>query len=364
MAQRRRPIFSSLLLVAGLSLWTLAPYGGCSCSNPMGASAPNSSLRIYGGAQAGKVPATLVDDFEDGFTSRALIGHWQNVYINGILNQVWYNGNSPAYRVDLWGGGTYTQADSFGSQYFSILAAPGGGPDTSSSCLQFGSPSSMYGRTSPQLSCAPTTCGAIYPFVEHGMFLSPQNAAGDANVEFSPSGQSVPGVDNVANGGMAGHGLMITYNVLSNQLTVKLKLLYLSNYTNTAPCTNSDAFAFHYKVVPATGGIWSVNYKIPFSAFSLKPNFANPNYTSPSGAKIGINLIYGAGATIATLADPAARVDGNGNPINTLRISAIEFDASAPTTGPPPTLLMGCSTQQNNFPLKPYDFQIDNVEFY
>ncbi len=36
---RDSKIFSLAFIIVGLSLWTLAPYGGCSCNNPMG---PNS----------------------------------------------------------------------------------------------------------------------------------------------------------------------------------------------------------------------------------------------------------------------------------------------------------------------------------
>jgi hypothetical protein len=351
MAMRGRRFLSRLALVAGLGLWTLAPYGGCSCSNPMGSSAPAQTQKIYGGLEAGKVPANLVDDFNDGGASSSPTGHWQNVYVNGTLVQVWYNGNDPAYRVDLWGGGTYTQADSFGTQYFSELASSGS--NNSGTCLQFGSPSTMIGRTFPPVSCSATVCGAVYPFVEHGMFLSPLGAAGDANVEFNAASQSVPGVDN---GTMTGHGLQLTYNTHTNTLEAKLKLLYLSNYTNTAPCTNSDAYAFHYFVLPDTGGAWST-YQIPFNKFSLKPNFPRGTYTA-NGQPIGTNLIWGSSANAGTLADPAARVDGNGDPIGTLRISAIEFDATE--TGGTGT----CSTTVNNFTQLPYDFDIDNVEFY
>lgn len=367
MAQPGRSILSHLGILVGLSLWTLGPYGGCSCSNPMGASSPGATNQIYGGAEAGEAGPNLVDDFNDGASSNSPTGHWQNVFVGGLLKQVWYNGNDPSYRINFWGGGTYTQADSFGSVYFSKLGVGAGDPlflNTPNAGLQFGCPTCGYGRTVPPIVCGPTNdCGAEYPFVQHGMYLSPQGAAGDAGVEFNLVGGAEVPTSGLSTASLSGsHGLQLDVYAVTNALQVKLKLLYLVNYTNSVPCTYTDTYQFHEITValPNPNG-WNIGYRIPFGSFKLP--VSNGKTASIGGTPIpsteGVARVYGTGTGAGTLANAAAWVDGNGNPTGTLRISAIEFDpAAAGGTG-------SCSTTNNIFETSlPYDFLIDNVEFY
>ncbi len=340
-------------LVAGLAAWTLGPYGGCSCRNPLNGGGVTGAVRLYGGAEAGKVPANLVDDFNDGVNAASPTGRWQSVYVNGTLTQVWYNGTNPAYRINFWGGGTYTQADSFGSVYMSSLVSPGqpnlpGVPTLSGSGeLQYGCPSCQYGRSFP----GGTGCGQCYPFVQHGIFLSPDGAAGDQSVEFNGALRS-PGADNSA---LGSHGLEFYLNVVSNSLLVKLIPLYLFNYSGAYPC-NSDAYQYYQATVSAPAGGGTVT--IPFTSFTLA---AHGNYTDASGP-IGTNLFWGTnngGKLNATnaMGQYTAMRDGNGNfdsPTD-LRLMAVEFD---------PNLDSGGSCPNGQKPVAPYQFEIDNLEFY
>ncbi|MGH7441071.1 MAG: hypothetical protein ACREKE_00200, partial [bacterium] len=345
-----------LALVAGLGLWTLAPYGGCSCENPMGGNAGSGANQIYGGLEAGKVPINLVDDFNDGSSAASPTGHWQNEYTNGILTQVWFNGSDPALRINFWGGGTYSQADAFGSQYYSQLDKPGqpnitGAPTLGTTAsLQYGCPTCPYGRTSVYVPSGGSSCGQEYPFVEHGLYLSPQNSGGDACVEFTgacpgPTCLATAQGDNTT---LGSHGLEFFlapgYN---NVLMVKLIPLYLYNYSNANPC-NSDGYAYYQYAIP---GSTSGDIHIPFTAFVLA---SHGNATS-GGQPIGTNLMWGAlngGKLNATTADGlnyTAMVDGNGNETNSLRFMAIQFD---------PNANIGSLLQEQ------YEFSIDNVEFY
>src|ERR1035437_12954 len=82
---------SLVILVAGLSAWTLAPYGGCSCNNPLG---PASGPPLTPTPTHGPVVA----DFHD-----AVVGNDPSSYINH-----WQGTSAPA--VDTLGSSNMTQA--------------------------------------------------------------------------------------------------------------------------------------------------------------------------------------------------------------------------------------------------------------
>jgi hypothetical protein len=85
--------FASLLtLTVGLALWTLAPYGGCSCYNPLDSTA--------GGPTPTAVPP-----------NSPLITNWETP------------GPSNNYLSNQWGGTAVTSVDAFGSTLLPGLAA-------------------------------------------------------------------------------------------------------------------------------------------------------------------------------------------------------------------------------------------------
>jgi hypothetical protein len=372
MAIRSHRWVSCLLLTVGLGFWTLAPYGGCSCHNPLGNSSAPQTTQVYGGTKALSLDHTLnpngtggvmvVDDFEDGATSSSATGHWQNEYINGQLKQVWFNGNNPKYRVNLWGGATYTQNDAFGtSSYASSLIAG----YQSVGALEYG-PGWLGRATIPSVCSGITSCGQIYPFVQHGLYLSPQGAAGDACVV--AQNQQATATGSAANwkSWAANHGLEFYFqnSVPAQALQVRLELLWLYQYTYapSTPCNNADTFSYHtHNVSPGTdgtalGGGWYL-IKIPFSSFKLGA------YQLGEGTQVVTNGYLESHAPVSNGADLGldniftwqnqeySYSDG-------LHIMGIEFD---------PTAFSGtgtCSTLANNFSQMAYNYSIDYIAFY
>jgi len=323
MSAPRLKILNRLALLAGLSLWTLAPYGGCSCENPLATSNP--------GGGSGSSHGALVDDFEDGATSTSPLGFWKNVFVDGVLYPKYFNGYLPQYRVNLWGGGSLSSVDTFGaSTYNSKLATPG---DNSVGAFEY---YGTFGRNGTPAAC---TCGAIYPYDAHRIYLSNQGIAGDADV-----------LHCVTYAAQA-TGLQFNFKPISNNLlappatsqplNVLLILLSLETYASENPCA-ADANAFHeYQVSGYTSGIWApAPVQIPFTALKL------PSWASGPG----VNPVKGVGANSGSLANPAAYTGGS------LRVMAIEFEPWQPTgTGSCPAI---------TFNPTPFDFVIDNLGFY
>ena len=136
---------SLLLLVAGLGLWTLAPFGGCSCQNPYG---PSSGPTLTPTLTHGPVVA----DFNDG-SSGAI-----SVYTNH------------------WGGGTSASADTFGisSMYMSIIAS-------AIPAVNAGNAFDMYGAFGSPHPAVAAVCGgaaSTYPHSQIDFYLNPLNAGG------------------------------------------------------------------------------------------------------------------------------------------------------------------------------------------
>jgi hypothetical protein len=305
---------------------------------------------MFGGASAatadhGANPnSMLVDNFEDGVGAASPTGHWQNQYVNGVLKQVWFNGYAPEYRVNLWGGSSYGQADAFGaSTYVSSLGAG----DNSKGALRFGP--GIFGRPADNLptSNSPTiqNCGQVYPFVQHGMYLSPEGASGDASV-------FAPGVT-YSNAG-AQHGLMFQYKngVLQQALTVKLILLKLYQYAYdpSTPCNAPDVFSYHQYLCQLSTNSWG-QVKINFNQFVIPG--------TPTGEVVKALTNYGQSNQNLSLGNPStAGSDG------TLRVMAIEFDPTYGTLGTSPYSL--ANNAQSFLPITPvsYDFSIDNIQFY
>lgn len=231
----RKPAFASLLaLITGLSFWTLAPYGGCSCNNPLGPSAGPTPT-------ATPTHGPVVDKFDDG-------------------------SNDAATRINNWNGGSEKSVDTFGrSAYNSELTADGTGAGGVGRALHF---YGVFGKDTGVGACG------TYPFVAHRMYLAPGGAGGDDNVTIS-----VPG-------GAVGIRFDAKTTTPSNKLIVKLILKSLSDYSVANPC-NGDAYAYHNANVTLSS-TWTT-MSMPLSGFTM-PSWCSTGKCAPPPAGYGSNL--------------------------------------------------------------------------
>lgn len=270
---RQSHALNLLVLTVGLGLWTLAPYGGCSCNNPMGPA-------------SGPTPTPTP-------TQGPVVQSWDGVQ----------SGTSAPGVVNNWRGQAALSVDNFGvSTYHGNIVSPG--YTGAGNCLEF---SGIFGRATPAGSCG------TYPYVAHLEYLSPLGPGGQADV--------------TAGGGLTGIRFYAKQaSVPSNVMIVKLVLLTLSNYSAANPCA-SDAYAYHNFVVTPTTS-W-MQYTIPFTSFKL------PSWDT-SGPMA--TLYLGSNLTSAVC------LQGGD-----LYLNRVEFDTQNPTTYPGQA---------------PYDFYIDQLEFY
>jgi hypothetical protein len=267
---RSSRFISLLVLTAGLALWTLAPYGGCACYNPMGAS---SGPTLTPTATHGPVVA----DFAD-----APVAASAGTYINH------------------WNGSSLDSVDTLGvSAMTSTFVAAGqdGNP-----ALRF-SGQYGYGGTSHGCLVGPPASGSTYPYVAYRMYLNPNGAGGDENVSITILGGAT--------------GLRFwAYQAATpaNTLRVKCILKSLADYASANQCA-ANAYAYHLKDLPSVANTWT-QYSIPFNQFVF-PSWA-------TGVINGVNYAVNG----QDLTKPACRTAGD------LYLMAVQFEPLNPTTYP------------------------------
>jgi hypothetical protein len=243
-------LFSLAFLVIGLSLWTLAPYGGCSCNNPMG---PNAGPTL--------TPTP---------THGPIIDNFNNVNV-GDPNV------TPLNRLNNWKGTSLSSFDNQGESVYNIAWGPGadaGGPS-----LHF------YGNYgSPNTPGAPGTGGTPacrapgYPYMAHRIYLNPAGLGGDEDVNLA--------------GGHTGVEFMVKLGGSSNGLVVKAILKELSDFSSAQGC-EWNAFHYHAYDVPSTAmssSAWTL-IQIPFANFTYGGSWVGSPPDDAMGVKYaGTNL--------------------------------------------------------------------------
>lgn len=271
----KKPAFASLLaLITGLSFWTLAPYGGCSCNNPLGPTGgPTPTLTPTHGP--------VVDTFEGG-------------------------SNDAATRINNWNGVSEKSVDSFNvSKYFSQLTVDGTGVGGSGRDLNF------YGTFGKAVAAG--GCGTS-PYVAHRIYLSARGAGGDEDVTIS-----VPG-------GATGVRFYLKSTMPGNPLVVKLILKSLSDYAGANPC-NHDAYAYHTSAVNMAGTSSWIQKSLPFTSFK-QPTWCSGSHCDSAAISLADSSHYDGNGDLRIMAiqfEPTNNSSGPGSADFNFDIDNLEF---------------------------------------
>lgn len=270
--------YSLLTLTVGLALWTLAPFGGCSCQNPYGPTSGPTPTPVP------PEPAQVADFLK--------------------VNP----GDSTATYSDNWGGQVSSSVDGFGVSGITLNFVAGG-PLGETALEMVGAFGKSTSAQAP--SCGPPVVQSTYPHCQVNFLLfSPFNSQAQSDVT-----TSVPG-------GATGfrfwaRQLNVPPNA-SNNLKVELVLKALASYTAANTCNGSAAYAYHYYLAPLTTS-WQL-YKPTFAQFQL-----------PTWASTTIGGVNYKQSGTASLNDPGAR---GGSASNDLYLYALQLSPWNPQSFP------------------------------